>query len=233
MKRIAVMQPYFFPYIGYFQLINAVDTFIILDDVHFIKRGWINRNRIIINDSVKYVTVPCKQISQNKLINQTEHNLTKHTREKILKKIKITYKKAPYFKYVYPLIEEVINSSARTISDIAIQSINKTLSYLAIKAVVKKSSESFENQGLRGAERIIDICEKENAKEYLNPEGGASLYSQENFLEHGIILKFLFSNPITYERFGNTIQKKLSIIDIMMFNSKETISEMLLNYHLD
>ncbi|HKJ32452.1 MAG TPA: WbqC family protein, partial [Balneolales bacterium] len=94
---IAIMQPYFFPYIGYFQLINAVNKFVFYDDVNFIKRGWINRNKILINNQSNYFTIPCKDVSQNKLINQIGHALNDRSREKLLKKVSLSYRNAPFF----------------------------------------------------------------------------------------------------------------------------------------
>lgn len=105
--KLAIMQPYFFPYIGYFQLIHAVDKFIILDDVNYINRGWINRNKIIINGEAKWFTLSLDKASQNKLIKEINISSKDVFHEKLLKTLKIFYGKAPYFNQVYDLLNKL------------------------------------------------------------------------------------------------------------------------------
>ena len=103
--KIAIMQPYFFPYLGYWQLMNIVDKFVIYDDVNYIKRGWINRNRILVEGKPFYIHVPVMKASQNKIINEMEVFVDSSLRKKELKTIELAYKKAPFFDSVYPLIK--------------------------------------------------------------------------------------------------------------------------------
>lgn len=228
MKSIAVMQPYFFPYIGYFQLINEVDKFVFYDDVDFIKNGWINRNMILINGESKYLTVPCKKVSSNKLINSVEHALNQKRIKKLLKKIRFTYSNAPYFEGVFPVIEEVFLTETELISDLAIESIIKVTNYLEMECNFLKSSSDYDNEELNAADRLIDICEIENINHYVNLNGGRELYDKQYFLENKIKLTFLKPEIIEYQQFDHEFVPSLSIIDVLMFNSVENIMEMLM-----
>ena len=226
------MQPYFFPYIGYFQLINAVDKFVFYDDVNYIKGGWINRNNILLNGKKKYFTLNLKESSSFKRINQIF--IVSRT-EKLIKTINQSYSKAPYFKQVFPIIEEIIlninNSSF--ISEIAAISVIKTSEYLGLKPIFEISSDKYyETKSLEKSERLIKICKLNNTDTYINAVGGKELYKKESFINDKIDLFFLQSKITEYEQFGNDFIPYLSIIDVMMFNSPEVIHKMLNNYEL-
>jgi len=226
---IAIMQPYLFPYIGYFQLIEEVDQFVLYDDVNYKTQGWINRNKILINGAPKYFTIPCKDASQNKRINQIRHDLIDKKRGKLLRKIKFSYSNAPFFDSIYPLVESVIRFNSEYIADLAIHSIKKTCSYLGISCSFKRSNECYGNVELGPADRLIDICKQEGTSNYVNPIGGQKLYDKAYFDNKGIHLYFLESAECTYEQFDNKFVPYLSIIDVMMFNSPEKIKADLLN----
>lgn len=222
------MQPYLFPYLGYFQLINAVDVFIFYDDVNFINRGWINRNRIVINNKANYFTVQLSNASQNKLIKNIEFL---DNRKKILKTIELAYKKAPFFDRVFPIIEECLNYETNKISELAIFSIIKICEYMGMKREFVKSSEKFfQTKGLAKEERLIEICKLSGADTYINAIGGMQLYSKETFYEHGIKLLFLKSKPFEYKQLTKEFIPNLSIIDVLMFNNN--FDFMLNNYEL-
>jgi hypothetical protein len=231
MSSIAVMQPYLFPYIGYFQLINEVNQFIFYDDVNFITRGWINRNKILINGEAKYFTVPCKGASQNKLINEIRHGLDDRKRGKLLRKIKFTYGKAPFFESVYTLIESVFNTDTTYIAELAIESVRKSCSYLNLECNFKLSSNHFDNTDLDAADRLIDICKQEKIESYINPIGGKELYNKKYFQENNINLQFLKPEVQKYDQFGDEFVPWLSIIDVMMFNSPGKIKNELLSLY--
>lgn len=233
MNRIAIMQPYFFPYIGYFQLLYHTDLFVFLDDVNFIKRGWINRNRILINDEPKYLTVPCKNISQNRLIKDIKHDLDKRTREKLLKKVRLAYKRAPYFTSVYPIVKKVFNADTSTISELASLSVKEVCNYLKLETGFIYSSGKYSNTELGRSDRLIDICKKENAEIYINSLGGVELYDKSYFKKKGISLKFLAPKFTSYKQFNTEFTPALSIIDVMMFNAPAQIMEMLKECHLN
>ena len=107
--KLAIMQPYIFPYIGYFQLINAVDKFVIRDDVNFIMRGWINRNRILVNDSDSLFSIPVEKASQNTLTSDCVLADLRVT-GKLLKSIEHYYKKATTFKYCIEVLFSVLTA---------------------------------------------------------------------------------------------------------------------------
>jgi hypothetical protein len=232
--KIAVMQPYLFPYIGYFQLINAVDKFVFYDDVNFIKRGWINRNRILVNNNDYMFTVPLNKISQNYTIGETNINLERFESwsDKFHQTVRQNYKKAPYFNEVSELINKVLNTKCTSISELAIASIVVVSKYLELKTVFYSSSNRFKNKDLERQDRLLDICKKENAKHYINALGGEELYNKESFKAKGIELSFIKTLPIEYKQFSNEFIPWLSIIDVLMFNSVENIKVMLDKYEL-
>ena len=229
----AVMQPYLFPYIGYFQMINAVDVFVFYDDVNFIKGGWINRNRMLINGSEKLFTVPLKDASSFKLIREIEVNTELPAYSKLLTTIGQSYKKAPFFPDVFPMIEKVFRSQNSTIADLAMLSIQAVNDYLGITTVLKRSSVDFaQTKDLQRAERLIAICKQAGAEKYINAVGGQELYAKEYFATKGIDLKFIKSEPIDYKQFDNDFVPWLSIIDVLMFNSVEEIHKLLNKFEI-
>lgn len=232
--KLAIMQPYLFPYIGYFQMINIVDIFVFYDDVNFIKKGWVNRNRILVNKKEFTFSLPLNKISQNITIGETYINLEtfESWKEKIIQTLLYNYKKAPYFSEVNELINSVFNKKHITISDLAIESIIVTSEYLGFKTTFFTSSERYENRDLERQERLIDICNKENATDYINALGGNVLYDKKSFKEKGIELSFIKTLPIEYKQFNNDFVPWLSIIDVLMFNSIEEVNRMLDKYEL-
>lgn len=229
---IAIMQPYFFPYIGYWQLINAVDTFVILDDVNYIKRGWINRNRVIVDDQIKYINIPVTDASQNRRINEHIIFDDERNKQRILKMVDISYRKAPYFEDVYQLWQRCIHCMEGNLSQYLFYTIREVCEYLGINRNIIFSSDINKNNELTGQDRIIDICRIQKADRYINPIGGKKLYSEKDFTSNGIALKFLSSQNVTYNQFKDIFVPNLSIIDVMMFNSKADLKKMLEMYEL-
>jgi hypothetical protein len=230
--KLAIMQPYFLPYIGYFQLMNAVDKFVVLDDVNFINRGWINRNRILVNGKDHLFTIPLKEASQNKLIKDIAILQDGNWRNKVLKTVAMNYKAAPFFNNIFPLINKIIFSDEYLISKFIVMSLKEIIKYLDIKTILANTSTFYDNQHLKAQEKIIDICRKENATLYINLIGGLNLYSKERFEEEGITLNFIKTKPIVYKQFRDEFVPWLSIIDVLMFNSKETVCEYLNSYEI-
>lgn len=229
------MQPYLFPYIGYFQLIAAVDKFVIYDDVNFIKGGWINRNNVLINKKSTLFTVPLDKASPFLLINETRINLKFYDNWKIkfLRSIEQSYKKSEFFSDVYPLVEKILdNQESDLICKLALRSIKIICSYLQIQTEIVDTSEIYINKKLSGQVRVLDICKVEKATHYINPIGGIQLYSKNIFNNNNVVLNFIKAKPICYKQFENEFQSWLSIIDILMFNSVEDIKEMLNQYEL-
>lgn len=230
--KIGIMQPYFFPYIGYWQLINAVDKYVIYDDVNYIKGGWINRNRILMDEKGRLISLQMYNASPNKLINEVEVSGNVIYNKKLLKTLETYYKKAPNFEDVFPIIESVITLDQKNLARYLEYSIRKVCEYLSIDTEIIVSSTLSKNNDLRGQEKVIEICHLLSADEYINAIGGQSLYSKEDFEAQGVLLRFLKINKIEYQQFKNVFVPNLSIIDVMMFNSVETIKKMLGNYDL-
>lgn len=232
MRQIAIMQPYIFPYIGYFQLIQAVDKFVFYNDVNFIKKGWIHRNRILLNGKEFLFTIPCAGISQNKKICETKLAMDYKEKNKFLLTVSQSYKRAPNFEKVYPLIERVINKDFQHIDDLAMESVKQVCQLLGIKTELTESKNQYNNEELRKADRLIDICNKEKILSYINPVGGQEIYTKEYFLDRGITIRFMKPNPISYPQFEGEFVPWLSIIDVLMFNAHEKITAYLRNFEL-
>lgn len=230
--RVGIMQPYFFPYIGYWQLINAVDKYVIYDDVNFIKGGWINRNNILINKKANLINLKMYKASPNKLINDIELIGDEVYNNKLLKTMENSYKKAPYFIYAFPVIEKIIKQDEKNLAKYLAFSLREVCNYLGIETKLFFSSEINKNNDLRGQDKVIDICKKFNADQYINAIGGKALYSVEEFASNGIQLKFLKTGDINYQQLNNEFVPNLSIIDVMMFNSPDKINRMLNVYEL-
>lgn len=233
--KLAIMQPYFFPYIGYFQLVAAVNKFVIYDDVNFIKGGWINRNNVLINKKSNLFTVPLIKASSNTLINDTKINLKFYNiwKVKFLRSLEQSYKKAPYFTEVYNLIKNVLEINENDlISELAVNSIKNVIDYLQLDTEICETSENYNNKTKSGQERVLDICGIEKASQYINPIGGIELYSKKTFKENGIVLNFIKSKPIIYTQFDNDFSPWLSIIDVLMFNSVIEVNKMVNQYEL-
>ena len=225
--KLAIMQPYFVPYIGYWQLMNAVDQFVVYDDVNFINRGWVNRNRILANGHPKYFNMPLLGASQNKLIYEIEVNPDLSLIEKNIRRLENAYRKAPYSCDVITLLKEILKCKERKTSDYLVKSFEVICGYLDITTKLVYSSSLKKDCGLKGKDKILSICRLLGAEEYFNPIGGKDLYSFQEFRRKGIQLKFLKSDDIVYRQFTDEFYANLSIIDVMMFNSREQIKELL------
>lgn len=229
--RVAVMQPYIFPYIGYFQLISAVDVFVVYDDVAFINKGWINRNTLLSNGKPLGFTVPLVGASQNRLIRDIEVVGEPKWRSNLLKTIRQAYGKAPQFETVFLMVEEVLESDYTTIGELATLGLQKVCEQMEIQTPIRSTSTLYNNSHLKAQERILDICQQEKATEYINPIGGVSLYDTALFASHGIKLHFLKSTPYSYPQPGEFVPW-LSIIDVLMYTKKEDYAALLSAYTL-
>ncbi len=231
---LAIMQPYLFPYIGYYQLIHAADKFVFYDDVNFIKQGWINRNRILQSGEPNYFTLPVKNSSSfNKICDtQIDEKSFGLWRKKFFKTLEFNYSKAPHYKDVIELIQNCISAEANLIKDVARKSVVDIAAYLNIKTEIVESSSVYVNSNFSAQQRVIDICKTEKATTYINVSGGISLYSFDDFLKESIQLNFIKTNTITYYQFDETFHSSLSIIDVLMFCSKEQIQSFLEEYSI-
>ncbi len=228
--KISANQPYFIPYIGYWQLIKSTDIFLVCDDYNYIKGGWINRNRILNGSDPIYFNLSLDKASQNKLINETF--IKDIEIEKQLRSLECSYKKAPNFQDGYKLMETILSCPERNLAYFLENSIKVVNEYLGIKTKIMRTSDIEGNSLLKREFRIYDFCEKLGADHYINAIGGMELYDFEEFKKRNLNLSFLKTNDITYKQFGNNFIENLSIIDVIMFNSKEEVIKMLDEYTL-
>ncbi|ARK11447.1 WbqC family protein [Fibrella sp. ES10-3-2-2] len=235
---LAIMQPYVLPYIGYIQLMNTVDTFVFYDDVAFINRGWVNRNRLLVNGKEHLFTIPLKEASQNKPIREIALANDPKWRSKLLKTIEQSYRKAPQYTTVMPITERIVNFQAGSQSDVSIadyifHSFTELTAYLGITTRLVASSTVYGNGQLKAQERIVDICRQEGAERYINPIGGTELYDQAAFDPIGCELRFIQPHRITYPQFGAPeFVPWLSILDVLMNVNAESIRPLLTQFDL-
>lgn len=213
-------------------MLSAVDKFVLFDNVNFIVRGYINRNSILLNNDVHKFSIPIEKASQNKLIMETKLNFSKNNKEAFLKTITLAYKKAPFYPNCYPILENIILNDEDDLTQYIKYSFDKTNEYLGITTELLLSSKIPTDESLKGKDKIISICKKLGATQYINAIGGQELYSKEDFIKNGIQLNFIKMNDIKYKQFNDKFVPNLSIIDIMMFNSPEEIRKMLDEYTL-
>ena len=231
--KIAIMQPYIFPYIGYFQLINAVDKFVFYDDVNFIKRGWINRNQLLVNNEANLFSIPLQKVSQNKLINETHLAYDSKWLNQFYATLTFNYKNAPFFEPTFKLVKSIFETNHTTIAELCIDSIIKTSNHLCLNTVFEISSECYaQTKGMEKADRLISICKQRNAVTYINPSGGKALYNKDYSKKQGVDLLFIENNIAPYQQFEPNFVGGLSIIDVMMFNSPLQIKELVKKYQL-
>lgn len=231
--KIGIMQPYFFPYIGYWQLMNVVDKFVVYDNIKFTKNGWIRKNRILINGHDKFVTLPIRKDSDYLDIRERYlSDIFINERKRVINQMIMAYKKAPNFKKVFPIIEECINYNNDNLFDYIFNSIKKVKEYLKIKTDIIVSSSININHCLHNKYKVMEICKSLGGDIYINPIGGVELYNKDDFFANGISLKFIKTKDFKYKQYGNVFISKLSIIDVMMFNSVEDIQIMLGKYEL-
>ena len=225
-RRLSIMQPYIFPYLGYFHLIESTDKIVFYDDVNYIKRGWINRNRILLNKSDFLFTVPVEKASQNKLINEVRPIITSDFTNKFFAQIETAYKNTPYYKDVVEMLRTVFSEQYIDVADLAIKSITSIYKYLDKNIKWTKSSiASPGTKGMAKADRLIQINKNLGYQSYVNAIGGQELYSKEYFYSKGIKLNFVKSQKVEYKQFDNDFVPWLSIIDILMFNDKKAVKE--------
>lgn len=232
--RVAIMQPYVFPYVGYFHLIDAADHFVFYDDVAYIKGGWINRNRILENGAPALFTIPLRGASPNRLIREVAPDISSQWKSKFIRRLRQDYARAPYASQVIARIDDLLARDFASIADLAIASIAMVFDYLGKEFSYSRSSGiSPDTRGLPRADRLIAITKGLGLSGYVNAPGGRSLYRKEYFSEHGVALGFINSRPVVYGQFGTDFVENLSIIDCLMFSDREQVLEYFALYSLD
>jgi hypothetical protein len=230
--RLAIMQPYFFPYIGYFQLIAAVDMFIVYDNIKYTKKGWISRNRMLQNGKDVMFSLSLKSDSDS--LDVCERELAADfNRDKLLNQFNGAYRRAPYFAQTFPLVEQIVRHEDTNLFRFLHHSIVRTCEHLGIATEIRISSGIAIDHDLKNQDKVLALCEAVGATTYVNAIGGMELYSKETFREKGIELKFIQSKLFEYAQFGDAFVPWLSIIDVMMFNPLDTIQTCIsTNYEL-
>lgn len=230
--KVGIMQPYFLPYLGYWQLMNLVDVYVILDDVNYINRGWIERNRILINDEPHYINVPVFGKSQNKLINELIVNHDVNEIEKNIRKVELAYKKSISYDKIMPMFEQIIQNKEEHLHAFIKNSLLVISEHLDIHCKFLYSSEIDTSKKYKGKDRIIEICKILGATDYFNSIGGQALYNKEEFCNNGISLKFLKMDDIIYHQGTGKFVPYLSILDVLMNCSYDDVLKMLNKYSL-
>lgn len=232
--RLAIMQPYFLPYIGYFQLMSAVDKLVLLDDVTFINGGWINRNRIAVKGAPYWVTLPLAQASQNRRINEIEIVDDPSWRRKTARTVEMSYGSAPFAHDILPLFSDMLKDARGFLSPFLFRQLRRVADYIGIDTAIEDTATIYPKEGRSGQERILDICAREGATGYVNLPGGRNLYDPGLFTSAGIELLFLEPNlpALTLQHSGDD-GPSLSILDLLMLNSVATIREATGMFRLD
>jgi len=230
--KIAVMQPYLFPYIGYWQLLANVDRFVVFDDAAFIPRGWIHRNRIVVNGAPYRFTLPVANGSQNRLICDIVRADNASWRDGFTKTLRQSYAGAENFNEAFLLVTKALENPERNLAKLLVFSLASVCEYLGIHTEIIVASGRYGNRELRGQTRILDICEREGARSYLNLPGGEALYERASFEKKGIELKFLRPSSPTYSQRAAEFFPWLSIIDVMMHCGAEKIRAALGDFSL-
>lgn len=225
--KLAIMQPYLFPYLGYFQLIGAVDAFVVYDDVNYIKGGWINRNYILAQSDRQRITLPLSGASSNLMINQVEVG---GRPEKLLETIRHNYVQAPQFHKVFPLLQRILLQQEKNLARFLDQELHLICEFLGLSPQWHVSSHLNKNHELRGQDKVLAICEELGATHYINLSGGRDLYDCEDFARSGVQLSFIQARAVEYRQFGKCYVPNLSIIDVMMFNEPAQCVRLLEEY---
>jgi WbqC-like protein family len=228
--HIAVMQPYLFPYLGYYQLVHHVSEFIFFDDVNFIKKGYIHRNAVLLDGEARLFSLPVDHASQNRLI--MEHVFLDRSGE-VENLIAQAYRTAPNFSRVFPLMCDVLRQPDRSVVNVTARSITAVFDYLGLKKRFSFSSRVPKSPSARGQQKIIEICLAKAANRYTNAIGGKPLYEPAQFDRHGIVLEFIRMHPVTYRQAAKTFVPNLSIIDVLMHCSKEETKGLLGQYVIE
>lgn len=230
--KLAIMQPYFFPYIGYFQLIAASDVFVLHDDVQYIKGGWVNRNRILLNGESRMITFPVQKNAYDLPINARNYVDDKQARKDIINLLKQAYAKAPCYRQVFPILEELLMFQDNNVARFNENLIRRIADFLGLNCKIITSSGMEKDDSLAGEQRVLEICKRLGATDYTNTIGGTELYHQETFQKCGITLRFLEAENERYDQGRDAWVPFLSIIDVAMFNPVEEIRELLSKYRL-
>jgi len=225
--KLAIMQPYAFPYLGYFQLLRAADRLVLLDDVTFIKQGWINRNRILGPHGPLRFTLPVEEAGSHRRLCDLQLTANTRWRDKLLRTIEQSYRRAAGFERAWPVVETSLRHPERRLTDWLRHSLEQVCGALAIRTPMVSAAAAHPAGTFRGMERVLEICRREGATGYLNAEGGRTLYPAGAFAARGLSLHFVEHQPRPYPQRDGPFVERLSIIDVMMFNDPAGLARLL------
>jgi hypothetical protein len=228
----SIMQPYLLPYIGYFQLVACSDIFVALDDVQYIKRGWINRNRILLNGRPDWITLPVAYGDHHLSIRERRYTQPEHHVPRMLRRVEAAYRAAPFFDVAFPFLQDALSLDESNVAAFNLSVLKCLTARVGIRTPIVVSSSLAVGKELRGQDMVIAKCRRVGATRYVNPLGGTSLYDKRCFADAGITLNFLKSTVSPYQQFGQTPVPFLSIVDVLMFNDETAISRMLTEFEL-
>jgi hypothetical protein len=230
--KIAIMQPYFLPYIGYYQLIGAVDLFIVYDNIKYTKKGWINRNRMLVNGKDALFSLPLKKDSDALDIRDREVAVD-FDRARLLNQWRGAYGAAPFFEGTFPLLEEIVGFQDHNLFRYLLNSLRMTCAHLGLKTAFKTSSEISIDHSLKFQDKVLALCQATGARTYINAIGGLELYDSDVFAARGIEFRALRTRPFPYEQLGQAHVPYLSIVDLLMFNPVSKLHDIIAeNYDL-
>jgi hypothetical protein len=252
--KLAVMQPYFFPYIGYFQCIHAADKYILYENLDYITEGWMHRNRILVKNSKPvYINARINGKSSSKKISEIALDQSPQWKKKLLHSVMLNYRGSHYFEEVYPLVETLVNGNQQFLFeynaaiikgisrflDIETEIISDNSGYLALEERLEKMDEKdyalfpqLTTRPVKKVARVLEMCAAEKATVFLNAIGGRELYLKDEFKNYGIDLFFIKTGAITYPQFSREFYPHLSVIDALMHKGKEGTKELLNDYEL-
>lgn len=233
--KAAIMQPYFYPYIGYFQLIQAADRFILFDDVQYIRHGWINRNRILKPvEGCQFIIMPLAAHARGTLIKDIQIAEASKNKDKILRQIEHYKKIAPCYKTVRALMGDCFSTDQNTIAEMNGSYLKAVCDYIGIDFKIEISSQmNFDYSQVQDAgEWALRMCEQLQVTEYINPAGGMELFDNSQFEKSNIGLRFLQPSLRAYNQRRAYFEPGLSIIDVMMFNEPAAIKNLINDYQL-
>jgi len=223
-SSIAIMQPYFLPYLGYWQLMNRVDKFVIYNDIQFSKSGWVHRNKYLDGTNERMFTLPLRKDSDFLDIGKRELSSTwGEEKLKIRRKLESSYRNAPYFTQGMDVFDECLSFHDKNLFEFVSNSIRVVAKQLDLETELLISSEVGDTKNLRGQDRVISLCRRLGAKKYINPIGGLRLYDHDEFEKEGIELKFNSGKTSSYDQMGKQFVPNLSILDSLMFSGTERV----------
>lgn len=223
---LGIFQPYFLPYIGYWQLMAMVDRFVVYDNIEYTKKGWINRNRFLQGGQPAYFTVPLKKGSD--FLTVAERQVADDfDRDKLLRTLAGSYRRAPQFDTVFPVIERIVQARLGNLFEYLHHSLVEMARFLEIETPMVVSSTIAIDHPLKAEQKVLALCKAMGADRYVNPVGGQALYSLAAFAAESVRLDFMQSRPLEYPQFGGPFVPNLSIVDVLMFNPMSTVREML------